>query len=225
MPSFNLCRDGGLDSLAPFKLLAAMCHPGPNDRIAREEMVALLQNETGLGAARRRAVKPEQFRKRFIDGSNKGGGAGSLLMARLQLQQNGEKPSLNRALPLAMALLPEFWPTDDPTLHRPRSRTNMLRDYRTFLSVAHLWAAAIHGLEHQRADIWPGSLQTLPTFLAYADSFLDLAGALPDRGRNQRYALTRSVAWTFVIPEGLVQSTTLVALPFSAAQRRVIDEG
>ncbi len=221
MPPFNLTRGDDFDRLAPFKVLAVMCHP--DDRVYREKTIALFQTETGEGPARRNVMDDEEFRQHIIQGSNKGGGAGSLLMARLQLHMNGHKPSLNRALPLAQALLPEHWPSDDPISFRHRSRVSMLKDYREFRSVAHLWAAAIHGIAYGDADLWRGSQRTLPKFLSYANAFLDLACALPDARAPHGFCMRRSEAWTFATPKPLVQTVRLEALPFTERQRRAVD--
>jgi hypothetical protein len=48
MPLFDLRQDDGtLDPLAPFNVLAVMSHP--NDRIRREKMLGIVQQETGKG--------------------------------------------------------------------------------------------------------------------------------------------------------------------------------
>jgi hypothetical protein len=104
----------------------------------------------------------------------------------LQLQSSDYDPSLNHAIPLVAALLPKWeqpevpcWSRDCHIEHHPDSRANMLRAHNEFSSVAHLWAALLHGQQHDRQDIWPGSPKTLPTFIAYAEAILDLACRLP----------------------------------------------
>ena len=49
----------------------------------------------------------------------------------------------------------------------------MLQAYNEFRSVAHFWGALLYGQQHDRQDIWPGALETLPTFLAYAEAILE----------------------------------------------------
>ena len=54
MPRFDLRQDDGtLHPLAPFKVLAVMCHP--IDRIRREKMLGTIEKETGVARPRRRA--------------------------------------------------------------------------------------------------------------------------------------------------------------------------
>jgi hypothetical protein len=52
MPRFDLRQnDGTLHPLAPFKVLAVMCHP--KNRIQREKMLGNIQQETGVSRFRR----------------------------------------------------------------------------------------------------------------------------------------------------------------------------
>jgi hypothetical protein len=100
----------------------------------------------------------------------------------------------------------------------------MLKAWNAYRSVAHLWAAMIHGLQHDRSDIWPLPPGSLPNFLAYADCFLELGCALPSPDRKRRYAMTRSEAWTFSIPACMRQPTQLEALPLTDKQQRILNE-
>jgi hypothetical protein len=129
------------------------------------------------------------------------------------------------------ALLPDWetryggtWPKDTRTRQWVRSRRKMLAAYDEHRSVAHLWAALIHGGQHQREDIWPGSVGTLPILLSYAESILNIASRLPSPHRHRRFALTRSDVWTFIIPQKLVVDRTLEALPLNGEQRRILNE-
>ena len=104
----------------------------------------------------------------------------------VQLQSSDYNPSLSRAIPLLTALLPKweqpegpYWSRDCHIRHHPHSRGNVLRAFNEFRSVAHLWATLLHSQQHNRKDIWPGSLDTLPNLLAYAEAILDFACRLP----------------------------------------------
>jgi hypothetical protein len=232
MPSFDLRSDGDLlDPLTPYKVLAVMCHPGRRDRHLRERMVARVQADRGATRTRRRPISQEEFMRQVRHGSARAAVAGGVLLTRLQLQLNGDKPSFNWARPLVLGLLPLWeqpigphWSEDAHLGHRPRTRPRMLKACNDFRPVAHLWAAMIHGLQHSRDDIWPFPPGSLPTFLAYADCFLDLACALPSPDRKRRFAMTRSEAWTFTLPTSLHRSIVLEALPFTVEQRRILDQ-
>jgi hypothetical protein len=93
-----------------------------------------------------------------------------------------------------------------------------------FQSVAHLWAALIHGEQHNREDICPGSLETLPTFLAYANCFLDMDRTLPSPAGDRRHSGIRSKAWVFTIPENPRKTVTLEALPLHEEQWHILNE-
>ena len=155
----------------------------------------------------------------------------SLLITLLQLHGNGHRATLNRAIPLVSSLLPEwsawdegYWSKDSRISHHPRSRRRMLDLFKTYQSVAHLWAAMIYGGEEGRRDIWSGSIDTLPTFLAYADCFLNMACGLPWRGRDRRFALDRSQSWVFTIPKRFIKSVSPQALPFNEEQICILNE-
>jgi hypothetical protein len=222
MPRFVLRQDDGtLDALAPFKVLTAMCHP--NDRLQREKMLGTIQKETGEGKPRRHPQTPEEFIHEVRRVDTRAAVAGSLLLAMIQLHSNGYRASLNQAIPLIAALLPEWvqpvgrdWSRDCHIGHHPHTRENMLRAFDEFRSVAHLWASLLHGEQHDRQDIWPGSLDTLPIFLAYAEAILELACRLPSFARRRRFALSPSEAWRFTVPG--IQRITLHALPLTNEQ-------
>lgn len=230
MPNFDLRRNAQeLDPLAHFKVLAVMCHP--NDWVRRERMIATVQKGVGEGILRRRPLSRADFMAELNFSSARAVVAGGLLLTRVQLFQNRCVPSLNRAMPMVSALLPMWrqelapiWHKGIYIGHRPTSRTNMLQANRTFRTVAHLWAALIHALQHDRDDIWSDSLATLPAFLAYAENFLSMACALPVRRRDSEIRITRNAAWTFTIPSSLRQRRPMVALPLDDDQVRIYSE-
>ena len=230
MPRFNLCSDREtLDPFATFKVLAVMCQP--HDLFRREQQLALIQGESGIGRPRRAPLSRDSFVEEVKLVSHRAGVAGGLLLTMLQLQGNGHAATLNCAIPLVSALLPEWtkwdernWSKESHISHHPRSRRKMLDAFKSYQTVAHLWAAMIYGGEEGRRDIWPGSIDTLPTFLAYADCFLNMACGLPWRGRDRRFALDRSQSWVFTIPKRFIKSVSLQALPFNEEQICILNE-
>jgi len=160
MPLFDLRQDDEtLDPLSTFKVLAVMCHPKSLKR--REEMLALLHSETGHGRPRRSSLTEEAFQREVKLTSPRGVVAGWVLLTRLQLHQKNLSYSLNQALPLVSALLPKWkqpegydWSRDAHVGHHPHNLRKMRLTYSQFKSVAHLWAALIHGGQHSRGDIW-----------------------------------------------------------------------
>ncbi len=230
MPRFDLRQaDETLKPLAPFQVLAVMCCP--MDRIRRERMVGDIQATSGTAVPRRQPFSSDEFRREVRLSSLKAFVAGGLLLTRLQLHLNGYRFSLARAMPLVRALLPDWeppyggtWPKDASTRQWPHSRRKMLAAYDEYRSVAHLWAALIHGGQCERADIWPGSPETLPAFLSYAEAILELAFQVPTPRREQRFVLTPTEVWKFVIPQKLIMHRTLEALPLNEEQLQVLNE-
>jgi hypothetical protein len=230
MPRFDLRQDHDtLKPLAPFQVLAVMCCP--TDRIRREKMIGDIQATSGMTVPRRQPFSSDEFRKEVRLSSLKAAVAGGLLLTRLQLHLNGHPFSLARAMPLVRALLPNWeqryggtWPKDASTRQWPHSRRKMLAAYNEYRSVAHLWAALIHGGQHERKDIWPGSVETVPILLSYAEALLEIASRLPSPRRDQRFALTHSELWRFTIPQNLVMHRTLEALPLNEEQLRILNE-
>jgi hypothetical protein len=232
MPQFNLRQDPEtLVELAPYKVLAVMCHP--RDLIQRERMMGhVLANSDVEGVARRRPLSYDEFNSEVRICSLKAVVAGGLLLTRLQLHLNGHPFSLNRVMPLIRALLPKWvqpwggsWPRDSMSRQWPSSRRKMLDAYNHFHPVAHLWAALIHVDEqHHPHDILRWVLHELPTFLAFADSILEMATTLPSPQRGPRFALTRSEVWTFVLPQRLILKKRLQALPLNEQQLAILDE-
>jgi hypothetical protein len=82
----------------------------------------------------------------------------------------------------------------------------------------------IYGGEHEREDIWPGSLKTLPVFLSYAEAILELAFQMPTPRREKRFALTPEEVWRFAVPQRLTVHRKLQGLPLHEEQLRVLNE-
>ena len=230
MPRFDLRQDHDtFKPLAPFQVLAVMCCP--TDRIRREKMMGDIQATSGTAMPRRRPFSSDEFRKEVRLSSLNAVVGGGLLLTRLQLHLNGYRFSLARAMPLVRALLPDWeqryggtWPKEASTRQWPRSRRKMLAAYDEYRSVAHLWAALIYGGQHEREDIWPGSVETVPILLSYAEALLEIASLLPSPRRDQRFALTHSEVWKFIIPQKLVVHRTLEALPLNEEQLRILND-
>ena len=228
MPQFDLRKDD--ETFIPhaaYKVLAVMLHP--TNLIQRERMFAHVSlNSNVRGVNRRRPLSKDEF---FSDAqiySHNAIVAGGLLVTRLQLKHNDHPFSLNRAIPLVRALLPKWqqpfgnsWPTDSSSRSWPRSRRKMLDAWAQFRPAAHLWAALIHiGQHHDALGEWRWGHE-LPTFLAYADAFLEMAGSLPAFD-DQRFVLTREEAWTFLLPQRLLLEKQLIALRLNEQQLAIL---
>lgn len=228
MPRFDLRQDDGtLDPLAPFKVLTVMCYP--NSRIQREKMLGNIQKATGEGVPRRRPLTSEEFIAEVRYTDKRGALAGGLLLAMIQLHSNGLRATLNQAIPMVAALLPPwvqpqgpYWSEECHRDHHPQHRAKMLKAYNEYRSVAHLWGALLHGQQHDRQDIWPGSSDTLPTFLVYAEAILDLACHLPSFARERRFAMCPSEAWRFTISD--LQRFALSGLPLTNGELAIFRE-
>jgi hypothetical protein len=229
MPRFDLRQDNGaFDPLASFKVLAVMC--GPHDRVFREKMIGSIQKESGVGQPRRRPATRQTFRDEIRRADRRAAVAGGLLLTMLQLHSNGYRPSLNLAIPLVSALLPKWKQPESPYWsktchfeHWPRAKDSMLRAYDEFRSVAHLWATLIYSEQWDRPDIRPGSLDTLPTFLAYAECIRDMCCVVPSPSRDRWFAVARSEVWSFTTPQRLVP-VKLLSLPLNEEQLAILNE-
>lgn len=229
MPRFDLRQnDGTLDPLAPFKVLAVMCHP--KNRGQRERMLGNIEKETGVSRPRRKPMTAEAFRQEVRLTSRRAAVAGGLLLVMLQLQHSGRRSSLNQAIPLVSALLPEWKQPQSPYWskichyeHRPHSKTNMLRAFNEFRTVGHFWAALLYSEQHNRQDIWPGAPETLPIFLSYAEAILRMAATLPSFARDRRVAIAGSEAWSFTLPES-VATVNLEVPPLNEEQLAILNE-
>lgn len=223
----NLAQnDQTLDTIAVFRVLAVMCHPTDTKR--REAMLARIQLETGQGVPRRKAITNEQFRREVNRHARQGALAGSMLLNRLQLLGNGYRPSVNTGVKLIQYLLPEWKQPYLPSIedydeHIPRSRRGILKAIEDYQTVAHLWAAHVHGLEWQRDDIWPGRPATLPIFLAYAEAILDIASSISTPDGPGRTLMSKARAPRFVLP-AMIECPYLNPLPFAREMQALIDE-
>lgn len=220
--------DNQIDPLAPFIVLAIMCHPQPGEPAQRERMLSTLRHQTGEGKVRGAVLSNETFLESVSRHAARGGIAGSLFLTYLQLSELGERASLNAAISIVRCHPPRWsdllWPVWDAKAvhkHMPHSRRKMLEALHHYLPAAHLWAALLHGYQNERNDISPESLSTLPTFLAYADSFLQLAHQTPWAGLDRKVLLPGPMAWRFGLPARFAQSISLQAEPISTPPTRL----
>ncbi len=214
--------DNQIDPLAPFIVLGIMCHPQPEERVQRDQMLSTARRQTGEGKVRRAVLSTEEYLSNTGRHAARGGIAGSLFLTYLQLSMLGERTSLNASISIIRGNPPRwsdhFWPVRDAKAadkHMPHSRRKMLDAFRHYLPVAHLWAALLHGHQNGRNDTSPESLGTLPTFLAYADQFLQLAHHTPWAGLDRKVLLPGPMAWRFGLPARFAQSISLQAEPIS----------
>lgn len=214
--------DNQIDPLAPFMVLAIMCHPQPEEGTQRDQMLSTLRHQTGKGKVRRGILSTEEYLSNTSRYAARGFVVGSLFLTYLQLSELGEHASLNRAISNVRYYPPRWsdhlWPVWDAKavhMHMPHSRRKMLEAFHHYLPVAHLWAALLHGYQNEPNDISPESLTTLPTFLAYADRFLQLANQTQWAGLDRKVLLPGSLAWRFGLPARFAQSITLEVAPIS----------
>lgn len=212
--------DNQIDPLAPFIVLAIMCHPRPEKRAERDQMLSTVRRQTGKGKVRRGVLSTEDYLSNTGKCAARGAVVGSLFLTYLQRSELGERSSLNRAISIVRCHPPRWsdhlWPVWDAEavrMHMPHSRRKMLEAFQHYLTVGHLWAALLHGYQNERNDISPESLSTLPTFLAYADKFLQLAHETHWAGSDRKALLPGPSAWRFGLPERFAQNIFLEAEP------------
>lgn len=231
MPRRGLVLDDQFHPLAPFTVLAVMCHP--HDRRAQDQIVAMVEAQTGVDPAKRPRLSEDAFWEQLDKAAYRGGvSAGGILLNIIQLAGNSVRPSFNNAYELLLAVLPKWeqpvsdqWRLNPPSTYIPRNRADVLDAFQRFLPVAHLWAALIHAEQHGRyPEIGPHSIETLPHFLAYAEGLLSQADRIRWQGRARRIVLPKNVSWRFKVPDGLQRKQKLSALPLEPEQWGVLKE-
>ena len=217
-----------LKHLAHFEVLSVMLHP--RDKAGREGMMASLKREIGEKKVRRAPLGDAQLLISQKFGTSRGGEAGFLMLALLQLHVSGQKLSLHKAIRLIQNELPVFtawsattWRPTDSHEHLPSSPRLLREIFKKFGSVAHLWGALLHeqqwdswrrekGLE-ERGDILPISLDRLPRFIGYAEAIWKLYSQLPiKRGRTPSAAFIRE-PWMCILPTDLHVEVSLKPMP------------
>jgi hypothetical protein len=207
-------------------VLAIMCHPQPEESVQRDQMLSTLRHQTGEGRVRRAVLSTEEYLNVTSRHAARGGIAGSLFLTYLQLSELKEHASLNRAMSIVKCHPPRWsdhlWPVWDAEAvdkHMPHSRRKMLEAFHRYLPAAHLWATLLHDYQNKRSDVSPESLSTLPTFLAYADQFLQLAHQTPWAGLDRKVLLPGPMAWRFGLPAQFAQCVSLEVAPISIPPR------
>ena len=224
MPTFSLINDDqSLTPLAVYRILAVMLFP--RDRILRERAIAfVIDHSDVIAEKRRKPLSKDEFFSYVDIYAPKAIIVGALVLTRLQLHRDGYPWSLNRAIPLVKTCLPKWvqplgnsWPSDSTSRSWPRSRRKMREAWLQFRPVAHLWAALVHvGQHHTAFEEWRWG-QELPTFLAFANTLLEMTCSLPSPG-DRGFVLPRAEAWTFQLPQDLTLTKRLEGLPLNKQQ-------
>ena len=227
MPRKDLRQDQtDLHPLAPFQVLAVMCHPA--DPWAQKAMIAKFEVETGAGQAKRPKRSDNDVKQQVTEMAHRGNVAGDVLLYLIQLNAHHPPASVNKAAFLVDAALPPWkqpgdhaWrdrqDLDHTSLHRPR----MLDAIRDFLPVSHLWAALILGqLTEDRFG--PNSNETMVQFLGTAMALAKHGAGILWRGKDRRVVLPSDVIWRFTLPRTLRQNLNVTIPPLNPSQLEVL---
>jgi hypothetical protein len=231
MPNLDL-RDphnrASFDLLAHFRVLSVMLYP--NDAKARERVMSSVRAEAVGGPQRTRALTDSEAKIAQEFGASRGGEAGFMMMALIQLNAHGLKPSLGKAVDLIRFELPLFgieeelaWRAELSHQHLPRHVGKLRKIYQQFGSVAHLWAVLVHEQQwdqwrlsqgqNELADLLPSTVGKLHRFLAYAEQIWSLYSELPIRRGSSPDKANIPERWTFTVPIGFNGLPHLVPLP------------
>ena len=215
--------DGNLDPLAQFIVLALMCFPRQEDKKGRDRMLSTIRAQTGIGKPRSGLITNGDFFKEVDKHAAHAAISGHLLMTCIQHHDLGQDHTLEVAIDLAKKL-PDRWKIayggdvvdpDKPT-HMPHSRRKMMDAFNQYLSVAHLWAAFLYGIQNEREDIAPDINDTLPTFLAYGEEFAQKAAKVPFSSPNRRVLLPDDQRWHFHLPTDSIKTVQIQAIPLDS---------
>lgn len=140
-----------LKPLSHFEVLSIMLLP--KDKNGRERMMDGVRKETGNLQARRGAYDEDDSSHIQIRSTSRGGTAGFLMNALIQLNAMGLNPTLHSAIQIAQQELPkeqgggqrENQKTDEASLELVRSPRKLRDAFASFGSVAHLWGAHMFG--------------------------------------------------------------------------------
>ncbi len=96
MPRKDLRQDQtDLHPLAPFQVLAVMCHPA--DPWAQKAMIAKFEVETGAGQAKRPKRSDNDVKQQVTEMAHRGNVAGDVLLYLIQLNAHHPPASVNKA--------------------------------------------------------------------------------------------------------------------------------
>ena len=198
--------DGGWHPLAPFRILAVMCHP--YSRELRRRMLSLVEAETYVGPARRAKLDSNAFQDEVRRAKVRSMLVGDLLLYLIQLHAHERPATITRALKLVTAPYPRWqqptgaaWRIEDQRAPRIRiHRAAVMDAFHDYLPVAHLWAAFVVNIVEEPERFWQATESTLPTLIGVAKGLEDLAATIPWRGRDRQYLFERRRAWRFAFP-------------------------
>lgn len=142
-----------LKPLSHFEVLSIMLLP--KDKNGRERMMDAVRKETGNIKARRGAYDEDDSCRIQKRSTSRGGTAGFLMNALIQLNAMGLNPTLHSAIQITQQELPKEQgggqranqKPDDNSLALVRSPRKLRDAFASFGSVAHLWGAHMFGLQ------------------------------------------------------------------------------
>ena len=182
MPTMDLCTaDGSFDRLAAYRILAVMVEPSGS--AARRALFAPIkraeQRGDSLGAAERR------FHQVLDRCAPPASVAADVVLYMLQTHHEFGRTSLNSVIPIIRAAIPRRREPEGPEWHSERNhgrhnrdRAAILRNFRTYRSVAHLWGAQIIAETENWDDAKPNSAAGPMKFLAIADEIARLGAQI-----------------------------------------------
>ena len=226
MPPMDLCcADGSLDPFAVHRILAVMVEP--SDATARRSLLAPLRSVVP-GASDRDAERG--FHQTVDRCAPPASVAAEVVLYLLQTNHEFGRTSLNAVIPIIRAAVP---PWNQPTGSEWHSQRNhgrhnqdpaaIRRNFRTYRSVAHLWAAQLITESENWDDAKLDSAAGPMKFLAIADEVARLGAQIhlhtTDAYRRKEVVLPPGKIWTFVLPNGLREELQLVIPPLNPAAR------
>ena len=163
-----------------------------------------------------------QASRQFLDNAERrlapAGAAGAILLRLLQIERARAATSLNRAM----------WVVSETRVYKEglekvpkagKQKAKLLKAWREFRSVAHLWAICRLALRpsplpDQNSAVMPFLPEKLPKFIALAEG-LAHAGSqvMVGRGPSREPALFQDDLWRFSLPKTLTQPPREPAIP------------
>ena len=217
-----------LKPLAHFSVLSYMLYP--EDLHGRERFIAKIGKETREISARRAPLPHEEADRQLKLSLNVGAPSGFLTLTQIQLHHLGRSPSLNKAIKIALDIMPKWTSFDRAGIPRPagdvyytRNRTKVIENWHKFLKAQFLWAAFMHMEEHNQSNLaWLKSVEQIPKFLGYAEVFAEHYRKLPrrDQGLAPNYIFQNR--WKFTIPTHLITQLNISALPLQDSWKRIL---
>ena len=162
----------GFDPLAPFVVLAIMCHPNSADKLGRDRMLSTNRRGTGEGKVRTSVLEDAEFKTEVDFHARRRSLAGFVLLECLRQHAVDGRVNLEHTVELEMTL-PDRWVNtwgfdSNPEAHKthmPHSRRKVRDAFSHYLPASHLWAAFLHVIQNDRSDAFPDRNEHLPRFL------------------------------------------------------------